>query len=37
MQNPEPITLKDGRRAFKGLCARCGTLFYKVMPEDVPN
>jgi hypothetical protein len=30
MKDAEAVTLKDGRGAWKGRCARCGAAFYKV-------
>ncbi len=29
MQNPELVTLKNGRKAWKGTCPNCGTTIYR--------
>lgn len=30
MQNPEAVTMKNGRKATKGKCPKCGTGMYKI-------
>ena len=29
IQNPEEVTLKNGRKAVKGTCPNCGTVVYR--------
>ncbi len=29
IQNPEIVTLKNGRKAVKGTCPNCGTVVYR--------
>ena len=29
IQNPEVVTLKNGRKAVKGTCPNCGTAVYR--------
>jgi hypothetical protein len=30
MQDPKPITMKNGKPATVGTCPRCGTKIYKI-------
>ena len=30
MKNPKPVTMKNGRRATKGQCLKCGTTMFKI-------
>jgi hypothetical protein len=30
MQNPTPVTMKNGKPATKGVCPVCGTGMYKI-------
>jgi predicted RNA-binding Zn-ribbon protein involved in translation (DUF1610 family) len=30
MQNPQQITMKNGKPATKGTCPKCGTTIYKI-------
>jgi uncharacterized Zn-binding protein involved in type VI secretion len=31
--NGEQVTMKNGRPAYKGQCAECGTGMYKILPK----
>jgi uncharacterized Zn finger protein (UPF0148 family) len=31
IQNPQEITLKNGRKAIKGVCPVCGTTLYRIL------
>jgi hypothetical protein len=31
MKNGEKVTMKNGRPAMKGKCAKCGTGMYKIL------
>jgi len=31
MQNPQTVTMKNGRKAQKGTCTVCGTKMFKIM------
>lgn len=30
MQNPQPITMKNGKPATSGICPECGTKMFKI-------
>jgi len=30
MKNPKAVTMKNGRKATKGTCPKCGTGMYKI-------
>ena len=30
VQNPEQVTMKNGRKALKGTCPDCGTKMFKI-------
>lgn len=30
MQNPQAITMKNGRKAMKGRCPVCGTTLFRI-------
>ncbi|MBW3012548.1 hypothetical protein KY311_05145 [Candidatus Woesearchaeota archaeon] len=30
MKNPQQVTLKNGRKATKGVCPTCGTKMFKI-------
>ena len=30
MKNPQTVTMKNGKKAFMGACAVCGTKMYKI-------
>jgi RNase P subunit RPR2 len=30
MKNPEEITMKNGRKAVRGVCPDCGTKMFKI-------
>ena len=30
MKNPVNVTLKNGRKAVKGICPKCGTKMFKI-------
>ncbi|MCJ7580403.1 DUF5679 domain-containing protein [Acidobacteriota bacterium] len=32
MKDTQRITMKNGRPAMKGTCAKCGTGMYKILP-----
>ncbi len=32
MKDTQRITMKNGRLAMKGTCAKCGTGMYKILP-----
>ena len=32
MKNAEKVTMKNGRPAMKGVCEKCGTGVYKILP-----
>ena len=34
MQNPEEVTLKNGRKALKGKCPDCGTTMCAMMSKE---
>lgn len=31
MNNAKEVTMKNGRKAMKGVCAKCGTGMYKIL------
>ncbi|MDP8023118.1 MAG: DUF5679 domain-containing protein [Nitrososphaeria archaeon] len=31
IKNPQEITLKNGRKAIKGVCPVCGTTLYRIL------
>jgi hypothetical protein len=31
MVNTKEVTMKNGRKAMKGVCAKCGTGMYKIL------
>ncbi len=31
MQDAKEVTMKNGRKAMKGKCAKCGTGMYKIL------
>lgn len=31
MANAQEVTMKNGRRALKGTCSKCGTGMYKIL------
>jgi len=31
MEDPERVTMKNGRPAMKGKCSKCGTGMYKIL------
>jgi len=31
IQNPEEITMKNGRKAIKGTCPVCGTKLFRIL------
>ncbi len=33
IKNPKEVTLKNGRKAIKGKCPRCGTTVYVFVPS----
>jgi len=33
MKNPQRVTMKNGRPAMKGICSKCGTGMYKILPS----
>ena len=33
MVNPQKVTMKNGRPAMKGVCSKCGTGMYKILPS----
>ena len=33
MVDAEKVTMKNGRPAMKGKCAKCGTGMYKILPS----
>lgn len=33
IQNPERITMKNGRPAMQGTCGVCGTKVFRVLPK----
>ncbi len=33
MQNPEQVTMKNGKKAMKGKCSSCGTGMFKILPK----
>jgi hypothetical protein len=32
MKDGKKVTMKNGRPAMKGVCAKCGTGMYKILP-----
>lgn len=32
IKNPQKVTMKNGRPALKGVCPKCGTGVYKILP-----
>ena len=34
MADVEKVTMKNGRPAAKGKCAKCGCGMYKILPKD---
>ena len=32
MKDAKKVTMKNGRPAMKGTCAKCGTGMYKILP-----
>ena len=30
IKNPQPVTLKNGKPAIKGLCPNCGTSVFRI-------
>ena len=33
MKDAKRVTMKNGRPAMKGLCSKCGTGVYKILPS----
>lgn len=33
MVNAEKVTMKNGRPALKGVCKKCGTGMYRILPS----
>ena len=33
MKDPQRVTMKNGRPAMKGICSKCGTGMYKILPS----
>ncbi|MBS3060669.1 MAG: hypothetical protein J4432_04130 [DPANN group archaeon] len=31
MSNAKEVTMKNGRKALKGVCSKCGTGMYKIL------
>ena len=31
MKDPKEVTMKNGRKAMKGICPECGTGMYRIM------
>jgi len=32
IKDPQQVTMKNGRPAMKGVCPKCGTGVYKILP-----
>jgi hypothetical protein len=30
MKNPKSVTMKNGRKAYKGTCPKCGTRVFRI-------
>jgi len=33
MKDVQKVTMKNGRPAMKGICTKCGTKMYKILPS----
>lgn len=33
MTSTEEVTMKNGKKAMKGKCSKCGTGMFKIMPK----
>lgn len=33
MKETKQVTMKNGRKAMKGKCTKCGTGMYKILPK----
>lgn len=33
MKDVQQVTMKNGRKAAKGKCSKCGTGIYKILPK----
>ena len=33
MKDTQKVTMKNGRPALKGVCSKCGTGMYKILPS----
>jgi len=33
IKSAQKVTMKNGRPAMKGVCAKCGTGVYRIMPK----
>ena len=31
MKNPKSVTMKNGRKAMKGTCSKCGTNMFRIV------
>jgi len=34
IKNPQRVTMKNGRAALKGVCAKCGTGVYRILGKQ---
>lgn len=34
MKDVQKVTMKNGRKAAKGVCTVCGTGMYRILPND---
>lgn len=34
MKDEKVVTMKNGRKAMKGKCSKCGTGMYKILPKS---